>query len=286
MEREPDLRVISLGAGVQSTAMYIMACEGVFDPAPTVAIFADTGGGTGEVEPPWVYKHLAWLEREFGDRIPIRRVWQGNLEDDINDGHDGVKSDRKKFAAIPAFLKQPDGKRGLTRRQCTSEYKLKPLLRQMRLEAGLVPRQRAKDRIVIEQWIGISLDEASRMRKANSATPWLLNRYPLIFDYPMRRGECLKWLKDRGYPEPKRSACFFCPFHSDAEWAEIRDDAPHLWERACEIDEKYRSGAAAKDDMFGYLHSSLKPLREVELKLGDPNQLDLFGNECEGMCGV
>ena len=119
--------------------------------------------------------------------------------------------------------------------------------------------------------------------------PWLRFRHPLIFDYPMRRGECLNWLKERGYPEPKRSACSFCPFHSDREWAEIRENAPEAWERACRLDDAYRDGSALaatgmKGEMF--LHSSRKPLREVELKLGDPNQLDLFGNECEGMCGV
>jgi len=33
-----------------------------------------------------------------------------------------------------------------------------------------------------------------------------------------------------------------------------------------------------------YLHRSLKPLDEVTLE--DPDQLDLFEGECEGLCGV
>ena len=36
-----------------------------------------------------------------------------------------------------------------------------------------------------------------------------------------------------------------------------------------------------------YMHSSRKPLAEVDLSTAeDHGQIDLFNNECEGMCGV
>lgn len=40
---EPKLRVLSLGAGVQSTTLALMAAHGEFEQMPDCAIFADTG---------------------------------------------------------------------------------------------------------------------------------------------------------------------------------------------------------------------------------------------------
>ena len=53
---KPKLRVLSLGAGVQSTTIALMAARGEIE-APDCAIFADTGD-----EPAAVYEHLAWLQ--------------------------------------------------------------------------------------------------------------------------------------------------------------------------------------------------------------------------------
>ena len=50
------LRVLSLGAGVQSTTLALMAAHGEIDPMPDCAIFADTGW-----EPSAMQGHLAWL---------------------------------------------------------------------------------------------------------------------------------------------------------------------------------------------------------------------------------
>ena len=51
-----SLTVISLGGGVQSSVMALMASGGAFDPMPNCAIFADT-----HWEPPSIYTHLEWL---------------------------------------------------------------------------------------------------------------------------------------------------------------------------------------------------------------------------------
>ena len=54
------LNVLSLGAGVQSTVMALMAAEGEITPMPDCAIFADT-----QFEPESVYTHLDWLETQL-----------------------------------------------------------------------------------------------------------------------------------------------------------------------------------------------------------------------------
>ena len=53
MAGEPELTVISLGGGVQSSVIALMATEGLIKPMPDYAIFADTGW-----EPQGVYRHM------------------------------------------------------------------------------------------------------------------------------------------------------------------------------------------------------------------------------------
>ena len=72
--------VISLGAGVQSTVLYLMAALGELEPKPEAAIFADT-----QWEPVHVYRHLDWLQSLELD-IPIVRVSAGNLYANTWDG--------------------------------------------------------------------------------------------------------------------------------------------------------------------------------------------------------
>lgn len=66
------LRVLSLGAGVQSTTMALMAAHGEIGPMPDCAIFSDTGW-----EPKAVYDHLEWLEQQLP--FPVHRVERGNI---------------------------------------------------------------------------------------------------------------------------------------------------------------------------------------------------------------
>ena len=80
---EFDMRCLSLGAGVQSSAMILMADRGDFGDVPEHAIFADT-----QSEPPWVYEHLSWLESEI-KHIKIHRVTAGSLENDVLKSRDG-----------------------------------------------------------------------------------------------------------------------------------------------------------------------------------------------------
>ena len=58
-------RSLSLGAGVQSTVLALMAERGEYGlPKPDVAVFADTGW-----EPPSVYEHLDWLQEQLSFEV-------------------------------------------------------------------------------------------------------------------------------------------------------------------------------------------------------------------------
>ncbi len=54
-----EFHVLSLGAGWQSTALYLMAMDGEIPVRFDCAVFADT-----QAEPRAVYEHLAWLEAQ------------------------------------------------------------------------------------------------------------------------------------------------------------------------------------------------------------------------------
>jgi hypothetical protein len=299
------LRVLSLGAGVQSTCVLLLSCRRIL-PKLDAAVFADT-----QWEPRSVYKHLAWLETEaMGFGIPIIRGTRGDLRADaIHFRNTGGKASGdpgyKRWASMPLYVKNPDGTVGKINRQCTSEYKIEVVERIIRRDLlGLRPRQVAPANAV-EHWFGISFEEVYRMR--TSTNHWETLRYPLIMDMtsPRRdtlfgrgwdRPDCLEWMVAEGYPEPPRSACVGCPFHSDEEWVRMRDNDPEAWADAVSFDHAIRAASAALQDTgklgrlvgLPYLHRSCVPLDEVSFKVQDKQAaLDNgFGNECAGVCGV
>ncbi|WEX12382.1 hypothetical protein [Chelativorans sp. AA-79] len=293
------LRVLSLGAGVQSTTLALMAAHGEVTPMPDLAVFADTGW-----EPARVYEHLQWLASDNVLPFAIHVVSAGNIRDGLLRGARG-----ERWASIPAFTrtvtpagtrivhyeedadgeKRPVGQRVLARdevaigmitRQCTTEYKLEPIRRHVRILAGL-SGLRAPGYPVVEQWIGISTDEAIRMKPSFQA--WQVNRWPLL-EKRMSRSDCLIWLRQHGYPIPPKSACLGCPFHSNARWRQIRDEDPAGWADAVEADRSIRTGFRGMRAEL-YLHRSCVPLDQADLS-DDSGQLDLWPLECEGMCGV
>jgi 3'-phosphoadenosine 5'-phosphosulfate sulfotransferase (PAPS reductase)/FAD synthetase len=165
-----------------------LAARGLIDPVDC-AIFADTGS-----EPKAVYAHLRWLESVL--QFPVHHVSAGNLKAEIL----GAMSDgSNRIDGRPPFL---TGSGGMLNRQCTGDYKIVPIQRKVRELAGIARGARGPKHVTVEQMIGISTDEASRMK--DSRFRWLLHRFPLI-ERGMSRRDCLKWLLDHGYPTPPKS---------------------------------------------------------------------------------
>ncbi len=278
MNDHPTLTVLSLGGGVQSSVMALMASEGAFDRVPDCAIFADT-----RWEPPSVYEHVEWLRERLS--FPLHVVDNGrSLREDVKTltSHSG----HRRYVDIPLYLKGRNGEGdGIGRRQCTENYKVKPIRRRIREMLGLKPRQRVPAGMTVEMWLGISTDEAIRMK--HSRDRWITNRYPLI-EAGMSRRDCMDWWEAR-YDRPlERSACVACPFQSRHRWVETKRRWPELFAKAVEIDVRLRRGLVL--DKTPYLHRQRMPLAEAvaldEAELGTGGQADEFGNECEGHCGV
>lgn len=269
------LRVLSLGAGVQSTTLALMAAHGEIEP-PDCAIFADT-----QSEPAAVYDHLRWLMSPNVLPFAVRIVTAGSLRNQIYRGMlTGARID-----GSPPFHADSDSGGGMIRRQCTHDFKLVPIWRELKSLAGIKPRSPGPKRPVISMSMGISFDEAHRMR--TPAFRWLLYEYPLV-DRAISRHDCLRWLARKGYPTPAKSACTFCPYNSDARWADLRQNDWVAWDEAVEMDALIRPGNSHTGSRGRpwFLHRSLRPLDQVPLTALDQGQPDLFGNECEGMCGV
>tara|TARA_R100000426_G_C4742844_1_gene80276 strand:+ start:91 stop:387 length:297 start_codon:yes stop_codon:yes gene_type:complete len=98
-------------------------------------------------------------------------------------------------------------------------------------------------------------------------------------------------MQSNGYPEPPRSACYYCPFHSDEEWRNLRDKDPKNFAKAIDFDKDIRKAFKKSNEqmrMEVYLHSSCKPLSEVDFDSDEDKgqQVWDFKAECEGMCGL
>ncbi|CAM3402549.1 hypothetical protein KIPE111705_06790 [Kibdelosporangium persicum] len=252
----PALRLLSLGAGVQSTTVLLLACEGEI-PRFDVALFADTGW-----EPRAVYANLDRLTAHAATKgIPVRRVSAGNIRADALDP-------KHRFVSMPLHTLNPDGSRGLARRQCTSEYKIIPLKKAARELLSYPHPRRVPRGVYAEQAIGISLDEITRAK--DSGVRFLHNVFPLL-DLGFDRARCVEFLAERGFGHTVKSACVGCPFHGNAGWRWIRDNDPDGWTEAVEFDHAIRHGYphATKQgqELRGqyFLHRSCQPLDQVDL---------------------
>ncbi|MFJ4572042.1 hypothetical protein ACIP4W_11520 [Streptomyces sp. NPDC088846] len=255
---QPRHRILSLGAGIQSSTLLALSAKGVL-PRVDYAIFADTGW-----EPAEVYRHLDRLEREIADPagIPILRVSSGNIREDALDPE-------HRFASMPLYILNKDGKPGMTRRQCTGEYKIKPIKRQVREILGYPYPTRIPKGVFVEQWVGISTDEFHRAKDAD--VQYMRNRHPLIVDLNWSRTDCISYLTSLGLADTPKSSCLGCPFHGNAQWRNIRDNSPAEWADVVEFDAAIRNGNTRANTsgnrLLGeaYLHRSRVPLSEAPI---------------------
>jgi hypothetical protein len=271
------IHVIGLGAGVQSSTMALMAARSgdIMLPMPVAAVFADT-----QAEPPSVYKWLGWLESKLP--FPVYRVTQGSLRDTltkVRTRKDGTGTYIRQ--SIPAFVLDAKGKSGPLMRGCTRDYKVIPIVRKVK---ALIKEHDADHAM---QWIGISTDEAHRMKPSGENK--ITHIWPLI-DAGYSRAMCLEWFALHGYTQkPPRSACVFCPYHDNEEWARLKRDEPDAFALAvqAERDLQVAIGKTTRPTAatLPYLHRSLKPIDTVQFEEEKPSP-NQFGNECEGMCGV
>ena len=255
MSKDTVFNVQAYGAGVQSRALLHMAINGLI-PKPDLVVFADT-----QAEPEDVYKAVQ-EDKVYAEAAGIRFeiVSYGDLS------NSGAWSNS---VFVPAFTLNKNTKRkGMLLRTCTQRFKIAPIRRFMR-SIGI-------NKALI--WLGISTDEADRMKDSN--VKWVQNFYPLI-ENGISRADCEKYLRELGLAVVK-SACVFCPYRSDNGWAKMMEN-PNDWAKAVEFDEQLRD--RGPKDVEWFVHRKRIPLRSVQAPESLSKQ-DGFSNECEGYCGL
>ena len=259
MKSGQTLTVISLGGGVQfpdrsrgqASVKALMASERDYDRTPDCAIFADTLW-----EPPSVYKHVEWFKVQVRfplyvvDSLPLARHGGRTFREDVKalTNHSGSRS----YVDIPVYPKGRNGEiNGIGRRQCTANYKIRPIRSKIRELLGPRKGRRVPSGTMVELWLGISTDEAVHTK--NSHEKWMANRHPLI-ETGKSRQDCIDWWTAR-YDRPlERSACVACPFQSRQRWVETKHRWPELFAEAVETDAKMRDGLAfAKETVPAFL---------------------------------
>lgn len=261
-------RALSLGGGVQSTALLLMAEVGEIGPRPDVAIFSDTGW-----EPDYVYDNIDRLRNHCS--IPVVSVmWRNIKTETLRHAKGGTKDS---FKSLPVFSEQ-----SMLSRQCTQEYKILPVRRYIREQHDKQRKGKQPTPGWACTWIGISYDEIQRMKP--SLSKWIDHRWPLI-EKRMSRADCIEWLKNYGWGEVQKSSCIGCPFHDDRAWAWMKEHRPEDFEDACKFDEEIRNFDKLGKGSKIYLHRSRVPLREIDFgPAGDDGQLYL--GDCGGYCHV
>lgn len=302
-------RFLSYGGGTQSAALALMSAAGDL-PKLDAVIMADTQG-----ELPETYEYVEYVRpRLEAAGIPFVIVTAGSLEAALlSPGRTSANP------TPPAKVLNPDGSRGrVNAYRCSYDFKRRIVTREVKARCG---RPGAWKRSNVEQWIGYSADESGRVKQdtecrcghpmdkhpVNRACGkcgcerfdrWRVNVHPLI-DMGFNRADTIRWFTDHGHPVPARSACWFCPNSTSARWRQLQADHPELFERACVIDETIRTGAGFNQrgnvEFLGelYLHDSLRPLREADLRdeatilADDFGILPLFAFDCNGdSCGT
>lgn len=261
-------KVLSYGGGVQSSALLFAACHGDLPNGdkPDIAIFADT-----RWEPEGVISYVKFAT-EYAARHDIEVVTVSYAS--IRSPHGA--------SMMPVFTKDADGVKGMTNRQCTDRYKIQPIRREVRTQLGYKKRQRMKHQI--EMWLGISLDEAQRMKPSRETNT--TNRWPLI-EMEWNREKCKSYTASLGLQVPMKSSCIGCPFHSNRYFLDMKRQRPDEWKDVVAFDKQIRSDPAYLAEAFPnlkgkpYLHRNAEPLEDVYLQ---EDQIELFGEECSGYC--
>jgi len=274
--------VISLGWGVQSFALAAMSALGELPPV-AAAVHADTGWERSETVA-FAERWTPWLEQRGVQVVTVNPRKVGPF-DRYGSLMLPVRMIEHELGPFTAYL---DGKAlGMLARQCTGAWKIAPIRRWL---------QANRDGQRVQQWLGITLDEYTRMR--DSDVKYIENAYPFIqqldaprtpgqrFAFrpdPMMRGDVVRWLVDHGLEVPVKSGCVMCPYHDRATWREIQQAGNGDWQRALDVDNAIRD---KRPGYVCYLTAERRPLAECDFSSQeDHGQLTLWDEaECSGHC--
>jgi hypothetical protein len=219
----PNVRVISFGGGVQSTALLVLAAQHRIDFG--VFLFANVGDDS---EDPAT---LAYVDRYAKPYAAAHGIQLIELRKHRRDGTVETlygRLTREGSKSVPIPVRMSNGAPGT--RSCTADFKIRVVGRWLRAHGASAANPATVG-------IGISLDEVWRVNNRRAAA-YERPVYPLLdHDPPLRRSDCQRIIAAAGLPVPPKSACWFCPMRRPSAFAEMRRDRPALFTRACELED-------------------------------------------------
>lgn len=244
-----SLTVISYGGGVQSTAMLVLAAQGKLGYDVDAALFANVGDDSEHPETLSYFREVA---------APFAKANGVELRELYNVSPDGKPRTlmnlllTENTPSIPVRL-EPVGMPA--NRSCTKHFKIQVIARYLKAN-GATSTNKAT------VCIGISTDEISRADGGKAQPKYQHSVYPLI-DLGLSRSDCQKVISDAGLPLPRKSACFFCPYTRTHQWEEMRRDEPHLFHKACQVEDTINAKRLAQGKPPAYLSRLQQPLRNM-----------------------
>lgn len=277
------LQVVSYGAGVQSTALLVLAAQG-YIPHRTF-LFSNVGDDSEDPaslrylrEVAFDYAAAHGIELHELHRVPTRGISKGQVETLYG------RLMREGSRSLPIPVRMSNGAPGT--RACTADFKIRVVGRWLK-EHGATAENPARVAI------GISTDEWHRANNKR-AEPYEISEYPLLtLEHRLAprgasRADCEAIIKDAGLPVPPKSSCYFCPFHRPAVFADMARERPELFEKAAHLEDTLN----ARRDLLGkdhvYLTRFARPLREVfenvQLSMLPPEYEEDEGHRCGDVC--
>ena len=242
------MRIFSYGGGVQSTAVLVLASQGKvkYDHF----LFSNVGEDSEHPDTLEYFKDVALpFANEHGLDLREVRKYRNNKEDSIRT----LVMENNRTIPIPVYLNS--GSPG--NRQCTYRYKIRVIDR-------WVKEHKNGNRFTIG--LGISTDEIQRARSTEPEEVYkgLFKEleYPLI-DLRLSRSDCQRLIAEAGLLVPYPSACYFCPFHRDAEWHRLRQNRPDLFFDAVKIENHLQNKRVKLNKDTVWMHRKLIPLDQA-----------------------
>lgn len=198
------MRILSMGAGVQTTAVLIK-----FWKRYDYVVFADTGD-----EHRYTYDYIERYLKPFC----------------VDKGVPFVEIMPAKGKALLDYC--VDGRLMPTRmnRFCTRIYKIDPIRRFLKWKGATRKNPALMD-------MGISLDESHRVNEGGKyEVQYVKKQYPLIDERITRQG-CLNIIRNQKWPPPGKSGCDYCPFMGKRMARRLAREDPARFERALQMEE-------------------------------------------------
>lgn len=228
------MKILSLGAGMQSTALALMSCENALSgtavhplvPIYDAVIFCDLG-----FEPPWVARQVKFCEDACAKaHIPFY-ILDCPLYDDFK-----ANFGERRTISIPWWTLDTEGRKSKMPRNCTLDYKVDQISKFVRWTLlGYKKGQRLhpEDIKAHEMHMGFGYEEKRRCHE--NPNRMFVNRFPLV-DMEMTRADNYAYILEKWGLETKASACNFCPFHQNYFFQHLKENAPPTYNGLLEID--------------------------------------------------